>query len=373
MSEASAQDRQYLLRALALAGQAGADTSPNPKVGCVLVADGRVIGEGWTQPVGQAHAEVQALRDAAARGIDPRGATAYVTLEPCSHFGRTPPCANALVQAGVARVVAALGDANPLVAGKGFAILRAAGIAVSCAEQTDGWQDIALAAREMNIGFFRRMESGLPWMRMKLAASLDGRTALPNGQSQWITGPAARADGHHWRARADAILTGIGTVLHDDPQMTVRAIETPRQPHRVVLDSHLRTPPDAQILKGGGTLIICAEETADRRQALQQAGAEVLCLPNPAGQVDLAAVVRELGRRQYNEVHVEAGAGVNGGLFQAGLIDEILLYLAPRVLGQGAGLMSLPELSSVDQSELWQWHQWQLLDDDLRLLLRRKA
>jgi diaminohydroxyphosphoribosylaminopyrimidine deaminase/5-amino-6-(5-phosphoribosylamino)uracil reductase len=360
------RDRHYLQLALELASRATIETSPNPKVGCVIVRDDAVIGQGWTQPVGQAHAEVQALRDATAQGHDVRGATAYVTLEPCSHYGRTPPCANALVDAGLARVVAAVGDANPQVAGRGLAILQQAGIAVECASHAD----MAEAAREINVGFFHRMESGKPWVRMKMAASLDGKTALPNGQSQWITSPEARQDGHLWRARADAILTGIGTVLADDPLLNVRGISTPRQPLKIIVDSGLRIRPEARLLKEGKTLIVYARDEAGRCAKLEQQNVELLCLPGENAQVDLAALMQELGRRQLNELHVEAGAGLNAALVQAQLVDELLLYLAPKLLGSGAGLLSLPELTHVDQALQLQIHDVQMTGADIRVLAR---
>ena len=359
-------DLYFMQMALALAGRASQATSPNPKVGCVLVKQGIVLGEGCTQPVGQAHAEVQALRDAARRGHAVAGATAYVTLEPCSHYGRTPPCANALIEAGVAHVVAALEDANPQVAGRGFALLRAAGIEVESGL-------LASEARAMNLGFFKRMETGLPWVRMKVAASLDGFTALPNGQSQWITDARARQDGHRWRARADAILTGIGTVLADDPQMNVRGLppeEMGRQPKKIVLDSQLRLSPQAKLLQDGGALVVCAHDDQARRRELEQAGAEVLCLPDAAGQVDLPALLRELGRRQYNEVHVEAGAVLNGALIEQHCVDELLLYLAPKILGSGAGLFSLPELNHVSQARELIMHDVQTIGNALRIVAR---
>lgn len=368
MQNQSDIDLHFMQMALALAGRASQATSPNPKVGCVLVRDGMVLGEGWTQPVGQAHAEVQALRDAAQRGHAVAGATAYVTLEPCSHYGRTPPCANALIEAGVARVVAALEDANPQVAGRGFALLRAAGIAVASGL-------LAAEACAMNLGFFKRMETGLPWVRMKVAASLDGFTALPNGQSQWITDAQARQDGHRWRARADAILTGIGTVLADDPQMNVRGLlpeEMGRQPQKIVLDSQLQLSPQAKLLQDGGALVVCAQDDLAKRRALEQAGAEVLCLPDAAGRVDLPALLRELGRRQYNEVHVEAGAILNGALIEQDCVDELLLYLAPKILGSGAGLFTLPELSHVSQARELIMQDVQTIGNALRIVARFK-
>ena len=338
-------------------------TTPNPRVGCIIVRDGQIIGAGYTQPAGQAHAEVQALRNAAQRGHDVRGATAYVTLEPCSHHGRTPPCADALIAAGVARVVAAIGDPNPLVAGQGMAKLQAAGIAVACGV-------LEKEAHEMNIGFFSRMRRGRPWVRMKAAASLDGKTALHNGQSQWITAEAARADGHWWRARACAILTGIGTVNLDDPQLTVRGIDTPRQPRRIVVDSRLQISPDARVLEGGGTWIVAAQQNPAKEALLRERGAEIIMLPNAAGKVDLSALVQELGRRQINELHVEAGFKLNGSLIAAGCVDELLLYLAPSLLGDAAGLFDLPAIESLEGRRALSFHDVRQIGPDLRILAR---
>ena len=338
-------------------------TSPNPRVGCVIARDGRVIGAGVTQAAGQDHAEVQALQDARARGNDVRGATAYVTLEPCSHHGRTPPCAQALVRAGLGRVVAAMEDPNPLVAGQGMATLAAAGIQV-----TSGM--LAEQALEMNIGFFSRMRRGRPWVRLKTAASLDGMTALHNGQSQWITGPEARADGHAWRARTCAILTGIGTVKADDPQLTVRAVETPRQPRRIVIDSQLEICPTARILDGGGTWIVAAAGHPEKEAALRAAGAEIILLPNGAGKVDLLQLMQELGRRQINELHVEAGAKLNGSLIREGCVDELLVYLAPAVLGDAQGMFALPALAQLAQKYVLKFHEVTQIGDDLRILAR---
>lgn len=338
-------------------------TSPNPRVGCIIVRDGEVIGEGFTQPAGQAHAEVQALRDAAARGNDVRGATAYVTLEPCSHYGRTPPCADALVAAGLARVVAAIGDPNPQVAGQGMAKLQAAGIETTCGVLEDD-------AREMNIGFFSRMQRGRPWVRMKAAASLDGKTALHNGQSQWITSAEARQDGHWWRARACAILTGSGTVNQDDPQMTVRGIDTPRQPRRIVVDSKLHISPDARILEGGGTWIVTAHPNPEKEALLRKRGAEIIMLPNTQGKVDLPALMQELGRRQINELHVEAGSRLNGALIAEGCVDELLLYLAPSLLGDALDMFDLPRLESLEGRRDLAFHEVRQIGADLRILAR---
>ena len=356
-------DLQFMQMALELASRATIATSPNPKVGCVIVKDGEVIGQGWTQPVGQAHAEVQALRNATELGFDVDGATAYVTLEPCSHFGRTPPCAYALVEAGIARVVAAVQDANPQVAGRGLAILHDAGIAVECGL-------LERQAREMNRGFFKRMETGKPWVRMKVAASLDGITALSNGQSKWITADEARQDGHLWRSRADAILTGIGTVLADDPQMNVRGVNTTRQPLKVVVDSDLRIAPEAKLLQDGTALVVCANTHPERQELLQQKGAEILCLPDDAAKVNLPELLLELGRRQINELHVEAGAKLNGALVAQNCVDELLIYLAPKLLGDGAGLFALPELSSVDQAKKVVFHEVVQVGETLRILAR---
>ncbi|MDC8760571.1 bifunctional diaminohydroxyphosphoribosylaminopyrimidine deaminase/5-amino-6-(5-phosphoribosylamino)uracil reductase RibD [Janthinobacterium fluminis] len=338
-------------------------TSPNPRIGCVIVKDGLVVGAGVTQPAGQAHAEVQALRDAAARGHDVRGATAYVTLEPCNHHGRTPPCSDALVRAGLGRVVAAMTDPNPLVAGQGLAKLEAAGIAVSTGL-------LAEQAYELNIGFFSRMRRGRPWVRLKTAASLDGMTALHNGSSQWITGPQARADGHAWRARTCAILTGIGTVKADDPQLTVRAVDTPRQPRRIVVDSRLDIDPAARVLDGGGTWIVAATANPEKEAQLRAAGAEVIMLPNAAGKVDLPQLMLELGRRQINELHVEAGAKLNGSLIREGCVDELLVYLAPALIGDGQGMFALPALSDLTHKQHLKFHEVKQIGEDLRILAR---
>ncbi|MFM9436118.1 diaminohydroxyphosphoribosylaminopyrimidine deaminase / 5-amino-6-(5-phosphoribosylamino)uracil reductase [Janthinobacterium sp. CG_23.3] len=338
-------------------------TSPNPRIGCVIVKDGLVIGAGVTQPAGQAHAEVQALADAAARGHDVRGATAYVTLEPCNHHGRTPPCSDALVRAGLGRVVAAMTDPNPLVAGQGLAKLAAAGIAVSTGM-------LAEQAYELNIGFFSRMRRGRPWVRLKAAASLDGMTALHNGRSQWITGAAARADGHAWRARTCAILTGIGTVKADNPQLTVRAVDTPRQPRRIVVDSRLEIDAAARVLDGGGTWIVAAVADPAKQASLHAAGNEVILLPNAAGKVDLAQLMDELGRRQINELHVEAGSKLNGSLIRAGCVDELLVYLAPCLIGDAQGMFALPALTELDRKQQLKFHEVKQVGDDLRILAR---
>lgn len=338
-------------------------TAPNPRVGCVIVKDGAVIGAGHTQPAGQAHAEIQALRDAAARGEDVRGATAYVTLEPCSHYGRTPPCANALIDAGLGRVVAAMGDPNPLVAGRGMALLAAAGIEVASGL-------LEHEAHELNIGFFSRMRRGRPWVRLKTAASLDGFTALDNGESQWITGPEARQDGHAWRARACVILTGIGTVKADDPQLTVRGIDTPRQPRRVIVDSRLEIDLDARILQGEPCWIVAAVPDPDKAARLRAAGHELIVLANAGGKVDLPALMLELGRREINEVHVEAGSKLNASLVREGCVDELLVYLAPSLIGAGQGMFALPALSRLADRIALRFHEVAPVGADLRILAR---
>jgi len=363
----SQTDFVHMERALALAKRGMYTTDPNPRVGCVLVKNGEVIGEGFTQPAGQDHAEIRAMKDARSRGHDLRGATAYVTLEPCSHFGRTPPCANALIEAQVARVVAAMEDPNPQVSGRGLAVLRDAGIEVRCGL-------LANEAHELNIGFVSRMTRGRPWVRMKVAASLDGRTGLPSGVSQWITGEAARADGHAWRARASAVLTGIGTVREDDPRMTVRAVDTPRQPQRVLIDSQLEVSPQAQILAGAPTLIFCGnldQRHSDRAQALRERGAEIVQLANAAGKVDLPAMLKVLGERQVNELHVEAGYKLNGSLLREGCVDELLVYLAPSLLGIDS--MSMFNLSAPETLEgrvKLAFHNVERIGEDLRILAR---
>lgn len=356
-------DSQAMELALHWASKGLFTTSPNPRVGCVIVKNNQVIGQGFTQPAGQAHAEIQALNDASNRGFDVRGATVYVTLEPCSHYGRTPPCADALIRAGVARVVAAVADPNPLVAGNGIEKLRAAGIGTTVGVLEN-------EAREMNIGFMSRMQRGRPWMRMKAAASLDGKTALHNGVSQWITSDTARDDGHWWRARACAVLTGIGTVQEDDPQLNVRAVETPRQPRRIVVDSRLQISPDARVLVGGGTWIVAACSNPDKEAQLRDRGAEIIMLPNAQGKVDLAALMQELGKRQINELHVEAGFRLNGSLIREGCVDELLIYLAPSLIGDAQGLFDLPAQDSLDSRKSLYFHEVKQIGPDLRILAR---
>jgi diaminohydroxyphosphoribosylaminopyrimidine deaminase/5-amino-6-(5-phosphoribosylamino)uracil reductase len=358
--------QQFMQQALALAADAGPAVAPNPRVGCVIVQGGRIIGQGCTQPPGGNHAEIEALNNARANGCDVAGATAYVTLEPCSHFGRTPPCADALVRAGIGKVVAAVADPNPLVAGQGMARLQAAGIETVCGI-------MASEAREINIGFFSRMERARPWVRVKIAASLDGKTALHNGSSQWITGPAARDDGHAWRARACAILTGIGTVRADNPQLNVRAVATTRQPQRIVIDSRLEIDPKARILEGGGTWIVTAAAHpahSEKQAQLEAAGAHILIMPNADGKVDLLRLMQELGKRNINELHVEAGAKLNASLLREGCVDELLTYLAPAILGDARGMFDLPPLERLDRQQRLRFHAIQQIGEDIRILAR---
>ncbi len=345
----TAANHEFMGQALELAGRGLYTTTPNPRVGCVIVRDGAIVGTGWHEKAGMPHAEVLALKAAGARS---RGATLYVNLEPCSHHGRTPPCADAIIDAGVERVVAAMQDPNPLVAGAGFARLRAAGIAVEHGLMED-------EARELNIGFVARMTRGRPWMRMKIAASLDGRTALANGKSQWITGEQARADGHRWRARACAVLTGFGTVRDDDPQLSVRGVDTPRQPLKIVVDSKFEISPSARLLKEGKTLVVGAVNEAKR------------IVPNDGGKVELFKLMEELARRELNEIHVEAGTKLNGSLLQAGVVDELLVYLAPSLIGDsGRGMFNLPELTELSQATVLKIREVERIGADLRILAR---
>jgi diaminohydroxyphosphoribosylaminopyrimidine deaminase/5-amino-6-(5-phosphoribosylamino)uracil reductase len=357
----TAADREFMRQALELAERGLYTTTPNPRVGSVVVRDGAVAGTGWHEKAGMPHAEVLAMNAAGRRA---HGATLYVNLEPCSHHGRTPPCADAIVAAGIKRVVAAMQDPNPRVAGAGFARLRAAGIEVEHGLMED-------EARELNIGFVARMTRGRPWVRMKIAASLDGRTALANGKSQWITSEAARADGHRWRARACAILTGHGTVRDDDPQLNVRGVDTPRQPLKIVVDSRFETPVSARLLKDGKTLVAGAVNEAKRITALEKAGGETIVIPNERGKVELFKLMEELARRELNEIHVEGGAKLNGSLLQAGVVDELLVYLAPSVIGDsGRGMFSLPELTELSRSTTLKIREVERVGADLRIVAR---
>lgn len=343
-----------MARALELAAKGLYTTTPNPRVGCVVTQGESVVGEGWHEQAGGPHAEVIAIGKSGARAA---GATAYVTLEPCNHEGRTPPCVDFILSNKIKRVVAAMLDPNPQAA-HGGAKLAAAGIAFE-----HGLMEAE--ARELNIGFISRMTRDRPWVRMKIAATLDGRTALADGRSQWITGPAARRDGHRWRARACAILTGIGTVKADDPRLTVRDIDTPRQPLRVVVDSRLEIRHDAKVLEGGGALIFTAID-ADR-----PLNAETHRLPNPHGKVELPEMLNELARRGVNELHVEAGFRLNGSLVREGCVDEFLIYLNPSLLGDDAqGMLSIPGFASLDERIKLNIMSMDRVGDDIRILAR---
>lgn len=344
-------------------------SNPNPRVGCVITsASGQILGQGHTQRAGGPHAEIMALQDAASKGNSVVGATAYVTLEPCSHHGRTGPCCDALVAAGIKKVIASIADPNPKVSGQGFARLRAAGIDV---EVGPG----ATESRELNLGFFSRMVRKTPWVRMKVAASLDGKTALENGVSQWITSEPARADGHAWRARACAVLTGIGTVLEDNPRLDVRLVDSPRQPHLVVVDSRLQTPLGAHLFIAGRAVYIYAAVPNDlKKAALEAQGATVIYLPGQqAGtqdKVDLKAMLLDLAAREVNELHVEAGEKLNGSFIREGLVDEFLVYLAPKLLGRGRDLASFGPLTSLTQAVALEFRSTEQVGLDLRILAR---
>lgn len=354
MSPFSQFDRAMMQRALELAERGLYTTTPNPRVGCVIASKENIVGEGWHETAGLPHAEALALQ---AAGGAARGATVYVNLEPCSHYGRTPPCAGALINAGVARVVAAIRDPNQQAAGGGAA-LAGAGIAFEHGL-------LANEARELNIGFVSRVSRGRPWVRLKIAATLDGRSALGDGRSQWITGAEARRDGHRWRARACALLTGIGTVSADDPRLSVREVQTPRQPLRVIVDSRVETPPRARILEGGNVLIFAA--AAGR----QPQGAELVVMPNERRKVDLPRMLEELARRGVNELHVEAGFRLNGSLVREGCVDEFLLYLNPSFLGDAAqGMLDLPAFGSLEERLRLKVISLERLGEDLRLLAR---
>ncbi len=369
----------FMLEALNMANKAMRITSPNPRVGCVIVnAHGQILGQGHTQAAGGPHAEIVALQDAESRGHCVTGATAYVTLEPCSHHGRTAPCCDALIHAKVGKVVAALADPNPLVAGQGFERLKASGIEV---EVGNGAQ----LAEQQNPGFWSRMQRQKPWVRMKIAASLDGQTALQNGQSQWITGTEARSDGHAWRARACAILTGIGTVLEDDPLLDLRLCpnlgDSPRMPHLVIVDSRLETPLSAKLFQHNQpnsqwprkVWIYAAIDHPKKRAALEAQGAHITVLPNQQGKVDLPALMTDLAKREVNELHVEAGQKLNGSLIREACVDEFLVYLAPKMLGMGQGMAHWGPLEHLSQGLSLSFTEAQLIGKDLRVLARVKA
>ena len=360
-------DIQWMSLALTWAEKAMFITTPNPRVGCVIVnPQGVLIGTGHTQAAGQAHAEIMALQDAKQQGHAVARATAYVTLEPCNHQGRTGPCCDALIHAGLARVVVAVQDPNPQVGGNGVTRLRQAGIQVDMGVLED-------KAKSLNLGFFKRMTQGVPWMRLKVAASLDGQTALSNGVSQWITSSAARQDGHAWRARACAVLTGIGTVLEDDPLLDVRDVDTPRQPTLVIVDSKLETPLNAKLWQTQREVwIYCAQEHTDRKAALEAKGAHVMCLPNGQGKVDLHALHKDLGQKAINEVHIEAGFKLNGSLLAAGVVDELLVYLAPLLIGHGMGMANLGPFEALSQALKLDIQNVTPIGDDIRLIAHIK-
>ena len=370
------EDHDYMNMALAEAKKSLFISNPNPRVGCVIVKNNQIIGLGYTQAAGSDHAEIVALKDAKAKGFDVSGSTVYVTLEPCCHHGRTPPCTEALINAKVTTVIAAMTDPNPLVAGQGLEKLRTTGIEVRCGL-------LEKEASELNIGFIQRMTQGKPWVRLKVASSLDGKTALHNGVSQWITSSDARHDGHLWRARACCILTGIGTVKEDNPQLNVRDIDTPRQPLRVLIDSFLEVPLDAKILDeslGGHTVVVCGQVETQHfekmSQALREKNVTLVALPdasNGKGKVDLTALFKYLAEKLHiNEVHVEAGFKLNGSLIREGCVDELLIYMAPKLLGDAVGMANLPSLSTLDDVKAWDLIDHISVGDNLRIRLKKK-
>ena len=368
----SAVDHQFMSQALAEAQKALYLSNPNPRVGCVIVKGGQVIGRGHTQRVGGPHAEVQALADAKINGFDTEGSTVYVTLEPCNHTGRTPPCVDALIAAKPAMVIAAMSDPNPLVAGKGLERLKAAGMDVRCGL-------LGAEAAALNLGFISRMARGLPWVRLKIAATLDGKTALPGGQSQWITGPAARADGHHWRAQACAILTGVGTVKEDDPTLNVRDVKTERQPWKIIVDSKLETPLNANVLKNvdqSGVILVCAsldsEASQEKAKAFENIGVQVIAMANTHGKVDLPKLFAFLAQEHHmNEIHVEAGFKLNGSLLREDCVDELLLYYAPFFMGEGIGMANISPLTALAERKDWQFIDQCMFGSDLRVRLQK--
>lgn len=355
----SAQDHGFMTLALRLAEKGLYTTDPNPRVGCVIADGARLVGQGWHERAGGAHAEVAALNDAA----EPvRGMTAYVTLEPCAHHGRTPPCADALVEAGIARVVVPIEDPHERVDGGGLQKLREAGVSVEAGL-------MAPQAESLNAGFLKRMRTGHPWLRVKSAVSLDGRTGLSNGESKWITGDAARRDVQRWRARSSAILTGIGTVLADDPEMTARVNGVVNQPLRVIADSRWRTPLQSRILAEPGTALVAGNGKPP--QELESLGVECLQLPGDKNGVDLGALLDELGRREINEVQVEAGSVLCGALLEQGLVDEVLLYIAPVLLGDGGpGPFAFGPLESMANRTHFRVLETKHVGDDMRLRLQ---
>ncbi len=359
----SEADHRYMQRALELGERALLHATPNPRVGCVIVRDGQILGEGFTQRPGGNHAEIEALQDARRRGQDVHGATVYISLEPCSHFGRTPPCATALIEARVGCVVAAVEDPNPQVCGRGMEMLRSAGIDVRCGL-------LRQQAIEANIGFFSRMNRGRPWVRIKIAASLDGRTALQNGMSKWITSEAARTDGHVWRARSCAIMTGIGTARIDNPLLSVHRVETVRQPLKVLVDSRLSIEEDARLFDGNPVLVACARYDDARAARLQRKNVQVFACGADDRRIDLSALLLELGRRGINELQVEAGATLSGSLLREALADELLLYLAPVLIGPGRSMLDLPCLEDLAHAQSLRLYEITRIGPDLRIRAR---
>lgn len=358
-----ANDERWMRQALQLAESVMYVTSPNPRVACLVVRDGQLLASGATQATGGPHAEAMALRQAAERGCDVAGATVYVTLEPCSHYGRTPPCVDALIAARPARVVIAMGDPNPLVGGRGIAKLREAGIAVTTMVCTE-------AALAINPGFVSRMTRRTPWVWLKLAASLDGRIALNNGESKWITGPAARADGHHWRARSCVVLTGSGTVKADDPRLDVRHVQTSRPPMKAIVDTRFEVDEAARVFDGSRVLLFTCQPNAEKAARLARHNVLVVELPAVGGRVDLAAMMRWMGEHDINEVHVEAGSRLSGALLQAECVDELLVYMAPVLLGEGLGMVRMDALQSLAQAQRFQFMDTASIAPDLRIRAR---
>lgn len=359
----SSVDYAFMSYALRLAEKGLYSTTPNPRVGCVLTLDDRIIGSGWHEKAGQPHAEINALASTSEAAC---GATAYITLEPCSHYGRTPPCVNALIDAGITKVIIAMEDPNPMVSGRGCMLLEQAGITV----QTGLLQ---VQAQALNIGFIMRMMHKKPWIRLKTAASLDGKTALNNGISQWITGETARQDGHRWRARSCAIMTGIGTVKSDNPQLSVRHAETARQPKKIIVDSHLNIPLNAKLLQSDGEVLIFTahDESVEKKEALSRMGAQVIVMPNEKGAIDLKKMMTVLAAMEINEVLVEAGRELNGALIEAGLVDEMIFYLAPHLLGDDArGMIKLPELTCLEQKKELKIQDVRMIGQDIRIIAK---
>ena len=357
----SPADYAFMSYALRLAEKGLYDTTPNPRVGCVITQNAQIVGSGWHEKAGQPHAEVNALNSA---GEAARGATVYVTLEPCAHYGRTPPCVNALIAAGIAKIIIAMKDPNPLVSGRGKTLLELAGIDVQVGL-------LEAEASALNVGFVTRMTHKKPWVRIKTAASLDGKTALNNGVSQWITGESARQDAHRWRARSCAILTGIGTVKSDNPQLTVRYIKTRRQPKKIIVDSHLVIPLDAKLLQAGEEVFIFTanNNNPEKNEALSKMGVRVIVLSNGKGRVDLEKMITTLVDFGMNEVLVEAGCGLNGALVEAGLVNEMIIFLAPHLLGNNAqGMVQLPELMNLDKKKTLRINDLRMVGQDIRII-----